>query len=269
MFLSSNLQFLRERAGLSRQKFADLMEIGPGAYTQYEIRGSVPPMEVLIKIANFYRISIDDMVRKKLSELNEYQLDNVFFTFYRSAYGNNLRILPITVGVDNQDNVELVPVKAKAGYITGGFEDPIFISELSQFRLPILPDNKKFRMFQIEGDSMHPIPSGAFVLGSYVTNWFDIREGKAYILITKEDIVFKLIVSRPSDRSADPFFFLASLNRYYSEYSVKLMDVLEIWEFTLYMSSELPPTETEDNSLKYVVQEIKGLRKEIQAFIKK
>ena len=37
----------------------------------------------------------------------------------------------------NRDNIELVPVKAKAGY-TAGYNDPEFISSLPTFQLPFL-----------------------------------------------------------------------------------------------------------------------------------
>lgn len=261
MYLATNLLFLRERAEMSRQRFADIMNIGQGAYAQYEHRGSVPPMEVLMKIADFYRISIDDLLRKNLSGMTANELEDILHHHLKTALGTNLRILPVMIGSDNKDNVELVPVKAKAGYISGGFEDPVFISELSQFRLPMLPDTKKFRMFQIQGDSMHPIPSGAYVLGAYVENWFDIKEMNSYILITKEDIVFKTVSSKPSEKAEVPLLTLSSLNELYDPYNLPLEEVREIWEFQLFMSTKMP----EPESLGVIFQELKGLRREIEA----
>lgn len=260
MYLSTNLSFLRERSEMSRQRFADIMDIGLGAYSQYELRGSIPPMEVLTRIADFFRISLDNLIRKNLREVSPSELEEILYSTYRTARGSNLRILPISVGLDNNDNVELVPVKAKAGYISGGFQDPIFISELAQFRLPMLPDNKKYRMFQLDGDSMHPIPSGAHVLGSFVENWYDVKENHSYVLITKEDIVFKLIASKPSPKTEAPVMKLKSLNEIYEAYELPLEEVLEIWEFQLFLSSVLP----EPDSIGLIFQELKGLRRDLK-----
>jgi hypothetical protein len=74
----------------------------------------------------------------------------------------------------------MVPEKAKAGYTTG-YSDPEFISELPVFQFPLLSKNKKYRTFQISGDSMLPIPEGAWVTGEYVQDWSLIPSGTACI----------------------------------------------------------------------------------------
>ena len=49
-------------------------------------------------------------------------------------------------------------------------------------------------MFQVSGDSMNPIPDKSWVIGEYLENWFDIKDGQAYIILTLDDgIVFKLV----------------------------------------------------------------------------
>jgi len=70
--------------------------------------------------------------------------------------GNEMRVLATTVTPQNEDNVELVSIKAKAGYTTGYF-DPEFIAGFPAFQLPFLSKNKKYRTFQISGDSILPI----------------------------------------------------------------------------------------------------------------
>ncbi len=58
------------------------------------------------------------------------------------------------------------PEKAKAGY-KGGFADPDYIRVLPTFQLPFLSRDKKYRTFQISGDSMLPIPDESFVTICY------------------------------------------------------------------------------------------------------
>lgn len=260
MFVSSNLIFLRTRDNKSQNQIADLIKIGRGSYSQYERGRSMPPMETLLNLADYFKVGLDTLVRKNLASINQIQLDDIFNSHSKTARGVNLRILPISVGTDNLDNVEFVPKKAKAGYIGGGHEDAVFISELVQFRLPMLPSNRKFRMFQIEGDSMHPIPDGAYVLGSHVQNWFSIKEKKPYIIITKEDIVFKTVTAKPLETAPEPFLTLTSLNKQYSPYNLRLEEVLEMWEFTLFMSSDIPES-VPDIPFLEILNEIRSLKR--------
>ena len=106
---------------------------------------------------------------RKLSGSQLRQLEHgqdVFIT------GQKLRVLATTVDRNNEENIELVPEKAKAGYARG-FADPEFIGDLPVFRLPFLSSNKKYRTFQITGDSMLPIPDKSWVTGEFVQDWND------------------------------------------------------------------------------------------------
>ena len=66
-----------------------------------------------------------------------------------------------------RENIEVVPIRAKAGY-QSGYADPEFIKKLPTFQLPILLNDRKYRMFQTHGDSMLPIPDKAWVIGEYI-----------------------------------------------------------------------------------------------------
>ena len=104
-----------------------------------------------------------------------------------------MRILATTIDRSNKENIELVSEKAKAGYATG-YADPEFIRELPVFALPFLSGQKKYRTFQIMGDSMLPIPGGAWVTGEFVQDWYQIPDGAGSIVVTlDEGIVFKII----------------------------------------------------------------------------
>jgi len=133
--------------------------------------------------------------------------------------------------------VELVSEKAKAGY-KSGFADPEYISVLPAFQLPFLSREKKYRAFQVSGDSMLPIPEKSWVIGEYLQNWNFIRDRHAYIILTLEDgIVFKVLENRIKQ---DGKLVLHSLNSFYEPYEVHVNDIREIWKFVHYISAELP-----------------------------
>ena len=88
---------------------------------------------------------------QQLSESQFTDLQNGFDVFIR---GSKLRVIATTVDSDNNDNIEFVNEKAKAGYVNC-FADPEYIGKLPVFQLPFLSKEKKYRAFTIEGDSMY------------------------------------------------------------------------------------------------------------------
>ena len=148
--------------------------------------------------------------------------------------GQKLRLLTISTNDDGDENIELVPVKAQAGYVTS-FGDLDFIAKLPRFNLPFLPKEKTYRCFQIDGDSMLPIKNGAWVTASYIQDWTDVKDGTACIVVTHEEgIVFKLIYKK-DDRT----FLMVSLNRAYSPYEMEISSISEMWRFETYNGFDL------------------------------
>ncbi len=98
--------------------------------------------------------------------------------------------------------------------------------------------NRKYRTFQLKGDSMLPIPDKAWVTGEFLQDWHDFRSGQAYIILTSNDgIVFK-VVENNIEKSGRLVLF--SLNPLYEPYEVHINDVRELWKFVHYISDELP-----------------------------
>lgn len=64
--LSENLKILRKRNNMTQQQVADKMKLGRVNYTRYE-NGSVrPDYETVIAFADFYDVTVDDILRKDL-----------------------------------------------------------------------------------------------------------------------------------------------------------------------------------------------------------
>ena len=155
MYFRKNLKLLRKRRGKTQDDLAFSLGMKRSTLSGYENGVSEPDLEMLMKFSAYFQIAIDTFLKVDLSSLSEnqlYQLENGQDVFIS---GTELRVLATTVDKENDENIELVPEKAKAGY-TNGFSDPEFISELQAFQLPFLSPNKKYRTFQLNGDSMMP-----------------------------------------------------------------------------------------------------------------
>ncbi len=125
----------------------------------------------------------------------------------------------------------MVPLKAQAGY-TNSYGDIEFIGALPKFTLPFLPKDKTYRTFQIEGDSMLPIPEGVWVTASYIQNWENIKDGTPCIIVTQDEgIVFKVVYNQLEKNQS---LLLVSTNRRYNPYELDISKVVEIWKFETY-----------------------------------
>ncbi|RWU10690.1 XRE family transcriptional regulator [Pedobacter chitinilyticus] len=227
--ISANLKYLRKKNGLTQQQFADNMEIKRSLIGAYEEDRAEPKYDLLKKIAEYFELTIDEFINEKIN-------DN--WKPKPKSQGSNLRVLSISVDKDDNENIELVPVKASAGYLNG-FSDPQYIQELPRFQLPI-PSLKQgtYRAFEIKGDSMLPIQSGSIIIGEYLENWNDIKIGDTYVIISKnEGVVYKRAGNKFKE---DRELKLISDNKVYDPYAIPAEDILEIWKAKAYFSTALP-----------------------------
>jgi transcriptional regulator with XRE-family HTH domain len=242
---------------------ASSLDLKRSTLSGYENGIAQPAMEVLISFSNYFKIAIDTLIRVDLSRLPESQMRQLERGYDVFLSGSNLRVLTTTVGKDNEENIELVSEKAKAGY-KSGFADPEYISVLPTFRLPFLSRHKKYRTFQVSGDSMLPIPDGSWVTGVFVQDWNTIRDKDAYIILTTEEgVVFKVVENKIK---SDGKLVLHSLNPAYEPFDILAKDIREMWQFINFISSEIPENEKVNQShLLKTVQTMKQEIKVIQA----
>ena len=192
MYFPSNIKFLRKRRGRTQDDVAFALNLKRSTLSGYENGVAQPGIEILISFSGYFNIAIDTILKLDISKLSESQLGELERGYDAYVKGSNLRVLTTTVNSSNRENIELVPEKAKAGYSTG-YADPEYISDLPKFQLPFLSKNKKYRSFQITGDSMLPIPEDSFITGEFIQDWHSIQSGKPYIILTINDgIVFKI-----------------------------------------------------------------------------
>jgi transcriptional regulator with XRE-family HTH domain len=174
--ISSNIRFLRQLKGMSQEQLADDLKVTRSRIGGYEEARNEPPIDLLIRLSEYFHIAIDALVRGDLKKTN---LDGLM------KVGKNRILFPILLDSDGNDMVELIPLKASAGYLRG-YADPDYIEKLPQMRLPFLPSGKH-RAFPIKGDSMPPIKEGSFVIAKYLEKLEDVKEGNTYVVVTKDD----------------------------------------------------------------------------------
>lgn len=235
MHFASNIRFLRTREGTSQTELAKTLGLTRTTLIGYE-KSVQPPFPKLIRISDHFKVSLDALIRYDLSVLTDFQLSEIERGMDIDITGQKLRILTTTTDSSRNENIEMVATKAQAGY-TAGFEDSEFVEKLPKFQLPFLAKNKTYRCFQIEGDSMLPIPEKSWVTASFIQDWTDIKNGTPCIVVTMDDgVVFKLVYNNIKQNKQ---LQLVSTNRLYQPYSISIDQVSEVWKFETWNSFEV------------------------------
>ena len=216
--MGKNIRHLRSLKKLSQEELSDELGITRARLGSYEEGRNDPPTELLIKISEFFHVAVDAILKADLTKADLKGLLNI---------GKNRMLFPIAVDKEGNDLVEVIPIKAQAGYTTG-YSDPQFISKLPIMNLPFLPTGKH-RAFSIRGDSMPPLKPNDYVVAKYLESVNDIKEGQTYVVLTKNDgIVYKRL-SNVNKKTGT--VELHSDNKNYKPYELSFTDIIEVWKY--------------------------------------
>ena len=235
----------------SQEQLAEQLEIPRARIGSYEEERCDPPIETVIKLSNLFHIAIDALVKCDLSKFDSESFMKV---------GENRILFPIIVDKANQDAVEVVTMKASAGYLTG-YSDPEYIEKLPLMSLPFKTVGTH-RAFPITGDSMPPLKNGCYVVGKYIESINDIENGSTYIIVTKEEgVVYKRLFKK--GKSIE----LHSDNKNYQPYVIKNSEVVELWKFVCTLNNS--DTQAEDVNLHDMMQLLQTMQASIEELKKK
>lgn len=145
----------------------------------------------------------------------------------------------VAVNQTGNENVVYVPIKARAGYLNG-YGDAEYIETLPSFNMPHLT-NGSYRCFEVYGNSMvRTFFDGDLVFGKYVESLNDIKDGRIYVIVSKNDgIVLKRVINRIEERGK---LILKSDNKNgnYPTYTIDAEEVMEVWYVTMFASKQMP-----------------------------
>lgn len=217
---AANVKYLRNKRGISQQALANEFNLSRGQVASYEDGRAEPNLSTLMSIATYFRIPIDALIRHDITTTKE----DLFIDI-----GNSRVLFPVIINSDDEDMIEVVPIKASAGYLDG-YADPDFIGNLPQMKLPFIPTGKH-RAFPIKGDSMEPwVKEGAFIVGKFIEDFRNLKDGQTYVFVTqKEGVVYKRLSLAKLDKE---ILVLSSDNAFYKPFEIPVHEVVEAWEFT-------------------------------------
>ena len=238
----------------NNSKFAKEMDTNEANIRNYRT-GTLPKIDFIVKLVDKLEINFEWILLDKGEMIKQYhkEIEDINGSYNEigecKEVSNELSSkIPEVVTVDaaGNDNVALVPEKAAAGYLKG-HGDPKFIQKLPAYHFPNLK-NGTYRMFQMLGHSMYPtLCDGSFVVGQWVENWLnDIKDDYIYVIVSKIDgILIKRVLNRIEKYG---HLYCKSDNRKeYPSFQINPKDVIEIWEYKMHLSFDLPnPADLQD-----------------------
>jgi transcriptional regulator with XRE-family HTH domain len=234
-----NLKYLRKLRGWTQEEFAIKLGIKRSLIGAYEEERADPRLEVLEIVSDTFKLSLDDLLLKDLSNTGNSYL----------AKRRQQKMMTAERNV-----IHFVPVKAAAGYLAG-YADSEFIDELNTFTLPMLAGGN-YRAFEIIGDSMLPTPSGSIIVAEKVDNADDVKNDQAYIVVSRnEGIVYKRLVR---NNRAKNKITMVSDNPQYQPYQVNAEDVVELWQAQMIINKVSQQQRWDVNSLANMVNNLQS-----------
>jgi transcriptional regulator with XRE-family HTH domain len=251
--INENIRFLRKQRGLTQEGLANEIGVTRSVIGAYEEGRAEPKIKTMLRMSEFFRVTVDQMVDENLAETAAQHLQAAERgQAGPDTTGKKLRVLAITVDKEEKENIELVPDKAAAGYLNG-YADPEYVKDLPRFQLPFFKQGS-YRAFEISGDSMLPLEPGTIIVGEYVENWESVKDGQCCIVVTgSEGIVYKRITNRVEDEGK---FILHSDNPAYLPYTVPVEDVMEMWKAKAFISMSFPDPEMSLQKLAGIVMDL-------------
>jgi len=250
---AKNFRHLRSLKKKTQEQLAEDLSITRSRISSYEEGRSTPNLDFLIQLSKYFKLPIDTLLKNDLTKTKDASFMDI---------GNQRILFPISVDDDNNNMIEVVPIKTSAGYLLG-YDDPEYIEQLDKIKLPFLPTGKH-RAFPIKGDSMLPMKDGAFVIGKFIENRSDIKSNKTYVLLTLNGgMVYKRVVNQIKENNT---LKLISDNKLYDPYEIPINEVLELWEFTCSINTQ--EYTQEELKLSSILQMFTNLGVELEALKK-
>lgn len=77
MYLAQNLKYLREKKELSQRDFSEVLGLSFAAVSNWETNHRKPGIEMIIRLAEYFGVTLDDLVLKKMGPSTPFYVSNI------------------------------------------------------------------------------------------------------------------------------------------------------------------------------------------------
>ena len=225
-FFGKNIKKIRSVKSHSQQSFADLFDLKRGTLGAYEEGRSEPKIETIIKIANYFSISIDRLLTNELTvnELLQFKSDVV--TNVEAVKKEIFATVPCITGENYADYIQLYNKKK-------------FVSQMPILSLP-LNTQKDFRAFTVGNLEMTMHDKGFYpkdiVVGEKVPIPVieNLNNGTLVFVLIKDKMLFRRLYI------ANNHLVFRADHRSIDDEILELSEIKELWRVRYAFFKRIP-----------------------------
>ncbi len=245
-FFGKNIKKIRSVQNLSQQAFSKIFDLKRATLGAYEEQRSEPKIETIIKIANYFSISIDDLLTNELTvnELLKFKAD---FTTNTAKLPNN--VFP-TIGCVTAALIPEYP---------SSFQDEAFLRSLPKLQLPVSQPEISLA-FEVPNLEMTHLDRGFYpkdiIIGRKIArkDYKNLDKGCYCVLVTDESLIF-----RRTFFSSDQVV-LKTDHKNIADISMPITSIKELWNIRHVFCNQIPDfTDMIEGRLTLMHQEIQKL----------
>ncbi len=249
-FFGKNIKKIRSVKNLSQQNFADLFDLKRATLGAYEEGRSEPKIENIIKVANYFSISIDHLLTRDLT-VNE-------LLKFKEGITTNIEAF-------KRENFTEIPCITEANLkeYTLHHDKSSFISQMPLLQLP-LKNTLPLRGFTINNLEMSSHNKGFFpndiVIGHYfpIDKLKDLINGTLVLVLIHEKLILRRIYTLKSK------IVLKADHANIEDLSFDKKDLKEIWKIKYSFFKRIPEYKNDmENQLLLLTQELGKIKQQI------
>lgn len=188
-FIGKNIRKIRNIKGLSQAAFAELFEITRASVGAYEEGRAEPKLEMIIRIAKHFSISIDLLLKKELTVNELYRFDIFDTEIKASDTVHSGAAFPDGI---KEDVMELVRSEDVLRYLKN-YDNESYVMSLPKINLPVgfLNGTRIFELNGADGVSNLSAHIGDVLIASRVKNsdWKKLDIDRLHLFINQDELI--------------------------------------------------------------------------------
>ncbi len=251
--IGKNIKKIRAVKKLNQTQFASLFNLKRTSVGAYEEGRAEPKINTLIKIANYFSLSINTLLTKELTVNNLSQFDEV----------GERKVESSPKSKKNNGSTPFINRNNSLNY-TNHYKELNFIQNLPSVSLPIKV-NITSRSFEHTGDAMVNnnigIKDGDIIVGLIVSeqSWEKIALDNLFIVILQNRIVLRRVKG-----VSNSHITLSPDNNSYKTETTLLTDIHELWKVIGVYSTHLSNPSQSENRISDLEQKLNLILKKIE-----
>ncbi len=228
-YIGVNIKKIRSVKKLNQSEFAELFNLTRASVGSYEEQRAEPKLDTIIRIADYFKISIDKLIKKELTVNELYNFD-----IFRKELKKSGEI------DDQNTSVKYVPENLLKLY-PSQHKNNSYLEKLGKIKLPEKISGNQFRAFFHKGNSLYNnggINHGDTVICSKI-KFSQLELQQLVYCVTKKEVISG-IVSVSEDQLT-----LSGYSLNHSKVTINKKDIKELWLIRKKITSEIHPLNAE------------------------